>query len=142
MEQCTVVPEVEAVRRGLERWRTSRPRSNRIPDELWTAAAKLASEHGVGSIARQLRLNHAALKARVQRSRTALVPASCEAAGVGGAAPPAFVEFESLRFVGAPGQAATMTLTAADGATLMVQLGPGQPIDLVALADSFWRRPA
>jgi hypothetical protein len=48
--------------RKIEQWRQQhRPRS-RLPDELWSEAAKLACAYGINRTARALRLDYYALK--------------------------------------------------------------------------------
>jgi hypothetical protein len=56
------------VGRKLDDWRKARPGRSRscIPDELWNAAAELASRHGVHKTSRALHLNHSDLKRRVE----------------------------------------------------------------------------
>ena len=56
------------VSRKLDDWRKARPGRSRtsIPEELWNAAAELASRHGVNRTSRALRLNHSDLKRRVE----------------------------------------------------------------------------
>ena len=53
------------VRREFERWRRSRPRGARIPEELWVAAADLARSHGVSQTSQALRLDYYGLQRRL-----------------------------------------------------------------------------
>jgi hypothetical protein len=53
---------IDHVRRRFERWRTSRPRTSRIPDELWAAAIEAARRGGVNRTARELHLDGGKLK--------------------------------------------------------------------------------
>lgn len=117
-----------------------------MPEDLWAAAVSLTAEHGVCRIARDLGLNYAALKERARRDEigAAVVPTR----DLGDARPdeaepkPAFVELNAAQLFGGPRHGASVTLATADGATMTIQLPPGQPVDLVALAGSFWRRGA
>ena len=57
---------VEAVRRRFELWRRTRRGRARIPEKLWTSAAKLAATYGVCRTARTLGLDYNALKQRLE----------------------------------------------------------------------------
>jgi hypothetical protein len=46
----------------LERWRSQRKGRDRIPREIWSAAGKLAREHGVNQVSRVLHLEFNQLK--------------------------------------------------------------------------------
>ena len=57
---------IEAARRRLQVWRTSRARGKRIPDRLWALAAALARPHGVSPVAQRLGLAYHGLKRRAE----------------------------------------------------------------------------
>ena len=136
---------VDEVRKRISHWRKMRPKPKSMPEELWAAAVSLTTEHGVCRIARDLGLNFAALKERARRLETssAVVPTR-DVEGAPRAVEPntTFVELDPAQLFGGPRHGASVTLAAADGATMTIQLPLGQPFDLVALADSFWRRGA
>lgn len=74
----------------IEEWRTNRD-SRRIPEELWSTAVELASEHGVHRTSRALQLNYDTLRRRVEsrgamRERSAPVFVDLVAGGGGVAA--------------------------------------------------------
>lgn len=77
---------LEHVRQQLTRWRASNCAPTPIPDAIWSKAAQLAGRHGIGQVARALRLDYAALKKRAR-------PSAREAEPVG--APTAFIELLS-----------------------------------------------
>ena len=52
----------EQVEQRFRRWRESRKQGQRIPADLWAAAAGLAKQHGVHRVARELRLDYNGLK--------------------------------------------------------------------------------
>jgi hypothetical protein len=54
------------VRRKFERWRESRRRGTRIPEELWQAAAEVSREIGVSKTAQALGLDYYALRERAE----------------------------------------------------------------------------
>lgn len=56
---------IEELRDRLAEWRRTRKPPSRIPEELWAMAVQLAGQHGVGKIARIVRLDYAALRKRL-----------------------------------------------------------------------------
>jgi len=57
---------LEDLEQRFKRWRESRKRGDRIPTQLWEAAAEMAREHGVPRIANRLRLNAVFLNRRME----------------------------------------------------------------------------
>ena len=57
------------VQQHFEQWRKNRKGRQPIPEHLWQAAAGLAKQYSINHVARLLRLNHTALKERVEISR-------------------------------------------------------------------------
>ena len=66
------------VRSQFERWRRSRKRGTRIPEELWQAAVEAAEGHGVSKVAQELSLDYYRLKKRLGSAaeRSESVPAT------------------------------------------------------------------
>jgi hypothetical protein len=64
-----IARELIEAKRGFDRWRRSRKRQGRIPENLWRMAAEAASIHGVHANASRLRLNSTKLKKRMQTLR-------------------------------------------------------------------------
>ena len=124
---------VEAVRSGIEHWRSVRAKHARMPEELWKAAASLAEVDGAYAIARELGLDYAALKRRVERAATL----RRESISRG------FVELDGAQLIGATQAAGSVVeLGGPDGAQLTVRLRGGEALDVVALAEAFFRRGA
>jgi hypothetical protein len=67
MSENTSAKQLEDVRKQFERWRRSRTRSQRIPDELWELAVGLVNDtdYTYKQIASALRLNQSDLKRRI-----------------------------------------------------------------------------
>ena len=86
---------------SLKRWRSRQTRRLPIPEPLWTAAAKLAREHGINATAKVLHLEYGKLKQRAEAARTARKQAvkapSAVVRRAGPAAPPRFVELMAPR---------------------------------------------
>lgn len=55
---------LEDVQNHFSSWRAKRPRPKRIPDELWDEAVGLLSQYSVNKVAKALRLEGRALKAK------------------------------------------------------------------------------
>ena len=99
-----------------------------MPEDLWSAAAAVAREHGLWFVSRCLRVNYESLKRRVGT-------AAQEAGSVAG-----FLELPAGPLVGQSAPPTTvLELTRVDGAKLTVRLeGHGAP-DVPALATAFWQ---
>lgn len=60
--------EVREVRESFQRWRSNKKQGREpIPSKLWRMAAELCETYSINRVARHLGLNHAALKAEVNR---------------------------------------------------------------------------
>jgi len=117
-------------RRRIERWRRTRPPYRRMPEELWEVAVSLAEVDGAYAVARDLDLNYATLKRRLER-----------AAGARRARAAGFVEIDAAQLIDAAGAAGSVVeLAAADGTKLRVQLRVDEALDVVALAGAVLRR--
>ena len=125
--------DIEEARRRLEVWRKSRPRGKRIPPRLWALAAALARTHGVSPVSQRLGLDYNGLKRRAEATRTPrrsrLKP------------PPGFVE---LPLIGQPAQFpnCTVELARGEGARMTIRWEGKEGLDLVGLAEAFWRSGA
>ena len=53
-------------RQRFENWRTKHKTYHRLPEYLWSAAAKLAGEYGLNRTAHALRLDYSGLKKRME----------------------------------------------------------------------------
>jgi hypothetical protein len=125
--------DIEEVRRRLEVWRKSRSRGKRIPARLWAVAAALARTHGVSPVSQRLGLDYNGLKRRAEAMatprRSQLKP------------PPGFIE---VPLIGQPGQgpSCTVELARVEGARMTIRWEGKEGLDLVGLAEAFWRSGA
>ncbi len=107
-EISDIPPEMRKVFGRLRRWRSRQTHRAPIPESLWTAAAKLAREHGINATAKVLHLEYGKLKQRagtVGVAKGHAAKAKASAAGLhraGAAAPPRFVELMAPRPGSAP----------------------------------------
>ena len=60
-----LITQVERVRQRLERWRRTRKKRTRIPEQLWQESVEVARGYGVNQTARALRLDYYGLKQRL-----------------------------------------------------------------------------
>ena len=123
---------LEKARRRFERWRQTRQARARIPDALWTAAARMAARYGVSRTAGVLRVNSSRLKEHLG-PQAAAVWGEAEAKDA-----TRFVELTP--FAGSGACQCLLELRDGSGAKMRVRLrGTGMP-DLAALGRSFWNR--
>jgi hypothetical protein len=126
---------LEGLRRRFNQWRRTRQSRSRIPEPLWTAAAKAAGRYGIHQTAKALGLDYYSLKRRAEkrtRSRRATPSASKVPAADG---PTTFVELPTAAW-SACGEC-TLELEHPSGAKLHVSLKGLPAPDLAALAGSF-----
>ena len=125
--------DIGEAHRRLEVWRRSRSRGKRIPAALWALAAALARSYGVSRVSQTLGLDYNGLKRRAEAIRTPrrsrLKP------------PPGFVE---LTLVGQPvlGPNCTVELARGEGSRMTIRWDGKEGLDLVGLAEAFWRSGA
>ena len=121
------------LKRQFHEWRSARRVGERIPRQLWEAAAGAAALHGAYRVARVLGLDYAALKRR----------AAHPAAAAGQRTPALhFVELprpQKLPLPAPTGEAACVVeLANARGATMRLQLHGQALAGLPALCQAFW----
>lgn len=106
----------------FESWRKGRSLGQRIPEKLWRAAARVATDHGVNRTARALSLDYYSLKQRVD-----------DAGGEGAAQ---FIELPAPAMPTSNG--CVIELEDARGARMRIELGAVSARDVLALSRSFW----
>ncbi len=121
---------LEAAGRRFERWRQARKGRSRIPESLWTMAAKMAGMYGLHRTARALRVEYYSLKRRLEQS-SAAVPRN----RTSGTAT-AFVELP--RAIPAVACDCRLELENGAGAKMRVALRAATVPDLAALSRTFW----
>ncbi len=66
MDKKQLPVSVERVRSQFDEWRAVKEHRDRIPQRLWDAAVDAARRHGIHTVCRAVKLEHAALSRRVQ----------------------------------------------------------------------------
>jgi hypothetical protein len=125
--------DVEAVLSRIEHWRRTRRKRAAMPRELWAEAAALAKEHGISRVSRALRVHYGSLKRRVEQGVGDGRDGEQRSGG--------FVEVSMAGLIPRPATASTVVkLSRADGAEATVELGAGESVDIVGLAEALWGR--
>ena len=125
-------PALKKVQAEFENWRKTRKSRGFIPEALWGAAISLAGPYSLHQISKGLRLNHSALKERVEASRN-VTPEE--------AAPTTFIELPPLN---QPllSEEFSLDLENATGAKMSIHVKGLAGIDLLSLTQAFWgQRP-
>jgi len=123
-------PTLKKVQGQFENWRKTRKSRGSIPEALWVAAISLAGSYSLHQISKGLRLNHTALKERVEVSRNAIpeeVPQTT------------FVELPPLNQA-MPIEEFSLDLENKAGAKMKIRMKGHTDIDLLALTKTFWRQ--
>jgi len=122
--------ELTALQRRVEVWRRrGGGRGCRIPEVLWKEAVRVAHVAGVYATARALRFNYKGLKQRV--GEAAAMPSCNERVG-------GFVALEMPPFkVTAK---VVVDLVSRDGEQMRIDVSSASGLDVVALAQAFWKR--
>ena len=131
---------LDALWRRFVRWRATHQARSRIPDGLWTAAARLAVRYGLHRTSRVLRLEYYSLKKRLEQQSTVAADPPNNAhrrrppLSLGAESAATFLELSPA----SNGCECTVELEDAAGAKMRVHL-KGVPMpDLAALSRSFW----
>jgi hypothetical protein len=122
--------QLQLLAQRLKAWRATRTPGQRIPDELWRAAAELAHVHGLSRTASALRLSYYDLQRRLSGVRGQCrrrIPA------------PTFVELAPVASPACPGEGSTIELVRASGARLTLRLPNASPRDLLPVVQLFLR---
>ena len=120
--------DLKQLRHQLDHWRQCQSGTIRLPQALWTSAATLALTHGVGPVARTLRLDYNKLKGQVA-PRTAAAPL----------APASFVELQPREWMPQAATLCRIELSDRAGAKMTLEL-PCDSAAVVGVAQAFWRR--
>lgn len=109
-------------------WRATRPRGQRIPEELWQTATDLARVHGLNPTVAALKVNYYHLQRRLQGGRTPR--------RTGGSL---FVELPPVPVASGGGERGTVELVQASGTRLILRLADVGLKDLLPLVQRFLR---
>ena len=120
----------EPLAERFKTWRASRRQGERIPEELWQAAAELARCHGLSATAAMFKLSYYDLKRRL--------PAG-EPARRSGSRAPVFVEVPVAPMGPGGEERGTVELVQAGGARLILRFATASPSDLLPVVQLFLR---
>lgn len=118
-----------ALRRRVEEWRRGGGgRGSRIPEDLWREAVDVARSAGLYRTARALQFNYERLKERAGQ-------AVAKGSGGNGSG---FVALELPQLHG--GAKVVVDLVGRDGEQMRIDVSGADGMDVVALAEAFWKR--
>jgi hypothetical protein len=113
---------IERVRSQFEEWRARKGnRRDRIPERLWSAAAEAAQRHGVYAVSRAVRIEHSALRRRVEAGRDEVNAA------------PTFVELDNV--TGSAG--CIVELEKGNGTRMRICVHDGSAVDWSRMKEAF-----
>ena len=108
---------IERVRCEFEQWRAHKRGRERIPERLWSVAAEAARRHGVHAVSRAVRLEHSALRRRVEEE------------------PAGFIELECLSAM--EGVGCTVELEKGNGTRMRICVRDGASVDWARMKEAF-----
>ena len=120
-------PQLHSLSDRLQRWRATRQRGQRIPEEIWNSAVTLARVHGLNPTAAALKLNYYDLQRRLGTD------------AIGRPRPPAqsnFIEVASPS-TSSSCKSDTLELVRASGSRVILRLADTNPKDLRPLVQLF-----
>ena len=116
-------------RERFEKWRKKHKKRARLPESLWSAAAKLAHQYGLNRTVRALRLDYSGLKKRMESSGSGN---PLQTSGVG----PKFLQLLPYELTAAAECA--IECENARGTKIRIHLKGSQLPDLTAISSSLW----
>ncbi|HXJ74474.1 MAG TPA: hypothetical protein VNM37_16605 [Candidatus Dormibacteraeota bacterium] len=124
-------PQLQSLAQRLKAWRSARVPGQRIPEELWKAAAELARVHGLSRTATALHLSYYDLQRRLSGSRAPRRPRVSLTH---------FVELAPPTVPAAVHEQGTLEVVQSSGARLTLRLPNASPKDLLPMVQLFLRR--
>ena len=131
-------PQLADAAAALVKWRSTRPRSSRIPEDLWSRATELAERYGIAKVAVALKLDYTSLKRRLASTASAATRAKRPAAGARSSSPSRdFVELDfGLPLAPSP---CVLVLSDRHGRALRIELPRAGNRDIAEVARSLWQ---
>lgn len=128
--------KLSALSERVERWRERREGAReRIPEDLWNAAVVVAHVEGVYATSKALRFNYASLKERVALSESKERGEPCEKSEA-----MSFIELGTGELGG--GSKTVVELVGRSGGRVRIDVSGTSGVDVVGLAQAFWRHEA
>jgi len=114
---------VERVCGQFAQWRAHKSKRDRIPEHLWHAAVEVARRHGVHAVSRALRLEHSALKRRVEETARRMDDSV------------AFIELDNEPAAGSVG--CIVELEKSNGTRMRICVRDGAAVDWARMKEAF-----
>ena len=125
-------PQLAEAAAALAQWRSTRPRSSRIPEDLWSQATELADRYGVAKVAVSLKLDYKSLKRRLTARNAAIDARSAPMS-------PGFVALDLGLPLAPP--VCVLVLTDRAGRALRIERPQAASSHLAEVARSLWQVP-
>lgn len=123
-------PQLAETAAALGQWRSTRRRSSRIPEELWSQATELAERYGIAKVAVALKLDYKSLKHRLTARNAAEDARSAPVSS-------SFVELDLGLPLAPP--VCVLVLTDRAGRALRIELPQAASSHLAEVACSLWQ---
>ena len=124
--KTTECDALEKLRADARRWRDQGRRQ--LSDALWESAVQLAEEHGISPIAKAIGVSYQAVRNHVK---------GAQATGESGNQAE-FFELDMMQVAAGAAQC-VVEFHDSNGAKMVIQMSGQCELDVVALADMFWR---
>ena len=123
-------PQLADAAAALAEWRKTRPRSSRIPEDLWSRATELAERYGIAKVAVALKLDYKSLKHRLTARNAAEDARSAPVSS-------SFVELDLGLPLAPP--VCVLVLTDRAGRALRIELPQAASSHIAEVACSLWQ---
>jgi hypothetical protein len=132
MKRALVVENLSTLREQVEQWRERRTKRTRIPEDLWTAAVRVARVEGVYATSQATRFNYDRLKDRMAPAETEVGQGRGEAIETA-----AFIELAGAQLAGSGGTT-VVQIVGRRGGRMRIDVNGASGVDVVGLAQAFW----
>ena len=124
----TLPAALERAAGRFDKWRKSRRKGEKIPDELWGLAAKLGGKYGLNKTAARLRLDYYDLKRRIETTVPPVKRSSARA--------PTFIEV--IPETPSVGHKCIVEFERPGGSKMRIHFESADAAELAALGKLFW----
>jgi hypothetical protein len=113
--------DIDEVSEQFKQWRQTRQAREKIPQELWDSAARLASKYSVNRVSKALRISYEGLRKRLGNEKYEVKPS--------------FMELGAGNFL-TPSQC-IVELEKADGSKMRLMVGDEHAVELISIGKAF-----
>jgi len=121
-------PAALEVQAQFKHWRNTRTKRGKIPDELWSAAAKLTERHSVNQVSKLMRVNASDLYKKRSSLSSPIIKENKES-------PVSFIEFPKISNCDL--RPCEIEIKRSDGSEMQIRLSSASANELVASIQAF-----